>query len=67
LYLSAQTNRLIEGKAGPTFSEEGVHEVLGKVLGKHKEFRYVQLRVAWPPEVVFHQALEIIFVDGLFR
>jgi hypothetical protein len=60
-------NIFIEDKAGSAFSEEGVHEVLGKVLGKHGEFSHVQLRVGWPTEVIFRQAPEITLADGFFQ
>jgi hypothetical protein len=33
--LSAQANRLVKGKTGPAFSEEGIHKVLGEILGEH--------------------------------
>jgi hypothetical protein len=36
-HLSTQANKFVKGEMGPTFGEEGVHEILGQVLGKHRE------------------------------
>jgi hypothetical protein len=63
--LSTQANRLIKGKTGPALGEEGIHKVLGEILGEHGEPRHVQLCVSGPPVVVFRQPPKIILADSL--
>jgi hypothetical protein len=65
--LSAQANRLVKGKTGPALGEEGIHRVLGEILGEHGELRHVQFRISGPPVVVFRQPPKIILADGLLR
>jgi hypothetical protein len=63
--LSAQANRLVKGKTGPALSEEGIHKVLGEILGEHGELCHVQFRISRPPVVIFCQPPKIIIADGL--
>jgi hypothetical protein len=45
-------------------SEEGVHEILGKVLGEHGELRNVEFRVGGPLKVILRQPPKITLTVG---
>jgi hypothetical protein len=51
---------------GPALGEEGVHEILGKVLGEHGELRNVEFRVGGPLKVILRQPPKITLADCLF-
>jgi hypothetical protein len=67
LHLSAQMNKFVKGETGPTFGEEGVHEILSQVLGKHRELRHIQLRIAGLPIVILRQTPDLTLADCLLR
>jgi hypothetical protein len=50
---------------GSALGEEGVHEVLGEVLGEHGELRNVEFRIGGPLEVVFLQPPKVTLADCL--
>jgi hypothetical protein len=47
--------------------EEGVHEVLGEVLGEHGELHHIEFRIGWPLEVVLRQPPKVTLPDLLLR
>jgi hypothetical protein len=55
------------GKTGPALGEEGIHKVLGEILGEHGELRHIQFRISRQPAVIFRQPPKIILAYGLLR
>jgi hypothetical protein len=50
---------------GPTFGEESVNEILGHILGKHRELRHIQLRIPRLLVVILRQTPDVALADGL--